>query len=277
MVSIIVPIYNSQMYLERCLRSIELQNYRNIEVIMIDDGSTDHSRDIMEKFASKDKRFMAVYKENSGVSDCRNLGMSMAKGEYFQFVDSDDWIPNDSTQRLVRAMEDTGSNMVIGDFKRVIKTNIVHKGHIDVTGKLTRAEFASYMMQAPANFYYGVMWNKLYDASIIRKNKLVCSELNWCEDFQFNLEYLQFVDGVAVTHAPVYYYVKRKGSLVDTQVDLLSTVRTKKKLFEYYKVLYEDLDLYEKHKLRIQAFYVEFARDMKRRPKRQRESKKLVV
>lgn len=269
MVSIIVPVYNAEKYLERCLRSIQLQTYKEIEVIMINDGSTDHSRIIMDRFASADSRFIAIHKENGGVSSCRNIGMQLAEGEYLQFVDSDDWIPADSTGMLVDFMEKYEADMVIADFKRVIRNNIITKGHIDRTGFLTRMEFASYMMQAPANFYYGVMWNKLYKSEIIRKNNLMCSdELDWCEDFQFNLEYLQYINGVAVTHEPVYYYVKRKGSLVDTQVDLMSTVKTKKRLFEYYKVLYEDLDLYEKHKLRIQAFYVEFARDMKRRPEK---------
>lgn len=269
MVSIIVPVYNAEKYLERCLRSIQLQTYKEIEVIMINDGSTDHSRIIMDRFASADSRFIAIHKENGGVSSCRNIGMQLAEGEYLQFVDSDDWIPADSTGTLVDFMEKYEADMVIADFKRVIRNNIITKGHIDRTGFLTRMEFASYMMQAPANFYYGVMWNKLYKSEIIRKNNLMCSdELDWCEDFQFNLEYLQYINGVAVTHEPVYYYVKRKGSLVDTQVDLMSTVKTKKRLFEYYKVLYEDLDLYEKHKLRIQAFYVEFARDMKRKPEK---------
>ncbi|MDD6572973.1 MAG: glycosyltransferase family 2 protein [Thermoflexaceae bacterium] len=266
MVSIIVPIYNAEKYLQRCLRSIQLQSYKDIEVIMIDDGSTDHSGRIMDYFAANDSRFIPIHKENGGVSSCRNIGMQIASGEYFQFVDSDDWIPADSTKNLVEAIIRDESDMVIADFKRVIRNNIITKGHIDRTGFLSRTEFASYMMQAPANFYYGVMWNKLYRAEIIRNHKLACSdELDWCEDFQLNLEYLQFVNGVSVIHEPVYYYVKRKGSLVDTQVDFMSTVRTKKRLFEYYKVLYEDLDLYEKHKLRIQAFYVEFARDTKRK------------
>lgn len=266
MVSIIVPVYNAEKYLQRCLRSIQLQSYKNIEVIMIDDGSRDHSGKIMDTFAAGDSRFIAIHKENGGVSSCRNMGMQIATGEYFQFVDSDDWIPADSTKNLVEAMERDGSDMVIADFKRVVRNHVSTKGHIDRTGFLTRTEFASYMMQAPANFYYGVMWNKLYRAEIIRNQKLICSdELDWCEDFQLNLEYLQYVNGVSVIHEPVYYYVKRKGSLVDTQVDFMSTVRTKKRLFEYYKVLYEDLDLYEKHKLRIQAFYVEFARDTRRK------------
>lgn len=266
MVSIIVPIYNAEKYLQRCLRSIQLQSYKDIEVIMIDDGSTDHSGMIMDYFATNDSRFIPIHKENGGVSSCRNIGMQIASGEYYQFVDSDDWIPADSTKNLVEAIIRDESDMVIADFKRVIRNNFITKGHIDRAGFLSRIEFASYMMQAPANFYYGVMWNKLYRAEIIRNHKLVCSdELDWCEDFQLNLEYLQFVNGVSVIHEPVYYYVKRKGSLVDTQVDFMSTVRTKKRLFEYYKVLYEDLDLYEKHKLRIQAFYVEFARDTRRK------------
>jgi len=117
-------------------------------------------------------------------------------------------------------------------------------------------------MKAPANFYYGVMWNKFYRASIIRKHKLrFPKELDWCEDFQFNMEYLQYVNGVYVILEPMYYYVKTKGSLVDTKVNFPATVRTKRILFDYYKDLYQSLDLYEDNKLKIQTFFVEFARD----------------
>ena len=113
------------------------------------------------------------------------------------------------------------------------------------------------------------MWNKLYRTAVVRANGLSCSdELDWCEDFRFNLEYLRYIQTVAVVFQPVYYYVKRKGSLVDTQVDLRTTVKTKKVLFQYYKDLYDTLDMYEDHKLRIQAFYLEFARDMERRPEK---------
>lgn len=262
MVSVIVPVYNGERTLERCLRSIQNQSYENIEVIVVDDGSSDHSEKIIEKFVDKDARFHCIRKENSGVSDSRNQAMAAAKGEYFQFVDCDDWLVKQATQELVRAAVTYECEMVISDYYRVCGRRIYEKGHIEGGPVITRAKFAEYMMEAPANFYYGVLWNKLFKADIIRRFELVCdTQLDWCEDFRFNLEYLQYVGKVGIITRPLYYYVKTKGSLVDTKVTFQQTIKTKRKLFDYYKDLYRAVDLYEENKLRIQMFYLSFAHD----------------
>ncbi|MBO5198218.1 MAG: glycosyltransferase family 2 protein [Lachnospiraceae bacterium] len=261
LVSVIIPIYNREQTLERCFCSLIHQTYKNIEIIAVDDGSTDHTWRILEKYEKLDDRIRIIRKANSGVSDSRNRGMEAASGEYFQFVDSDDWLPKDATQTLVEGML-AGADMVIADYYRVVGSRIWHRGHISEEGILERTLFAGYMMKAPANFYYGVMWNKMYRADIIRQEGLECSkELDWCEDFRFNLEYLQYVVNVCVTQKPVYYYVKTKGSLIDTKVDMKQTIRTKRILFEYYKELYQILDMYEANRLKIQSFFIEFARD----------------
>ena len=153
--------------------------------------------------------------------------------------------------------------MVISDYNRVRGRTIMVRGHVEAGPVLTRTRFAENMMSAPANFYYGVLWNKFYKADIIRRFALQCdTQLDWCEDFRFNLEYLQYVGKVGVINKPLYYYVKTKGSLVDTQAGSLQlTMKTKRKLFDYYKDLYQTLDLYEGNKFRIQMFYFSFAHD----------------
>lgn len=269
MVSIIVPVYNGERSIERCLRSIQNQSYKNIEVLVVNDGSTDHTEKVIKKYAGNDARFRCIEKENSGVSDSRNIAMAQAKGEYFQFVDCDDWLVKQATEELVRTAQLYDCDMVISDFYRVRGKKIMVKGHIDAGPVITRTKFAEYMMEAPANFYYGVLWNKLFKADIIKKFGLSCdTELDWCEDFRFNLEYLQYVGNVGVIEKPLYYHVKTKGSLVDTQgSNVQLTIRTKRKLFEYYKELYQALDLYEENKFRIQMFYLSFAHDKSKKPK----------
>lgn len=266
LITIIIPIYNREQTLERCLCSVLRQTYSHLEVIAVDDGSTDHSRVILEKYQKKDSRLRVVRKENSGVSESRNLGLQLAQGEYIQFVDADDWITRDATETLLKSMQ-AGSEMVITDYYRVIGRKIWIKGHIPVSSLMSRAEFAKYMMKSPANFYYGVTWNKFYRMDIIRDNALFFSrELDWCEDFKFNLEYLKYVSNIQVETKPIYYYVKTKGSLVDSKIDLRETIRTKRILFGYYKELYQALDMYEENKLKIQSFYLEFARDKIKAP-----------
>ncbi|MGN1180184.1 MAG: glycosyltransferase family 2 protein [Suilimivivens sp.] len=269
MVSIIVPVYNGEKTIERCLRSIQNQSYRNIEVIVVNDGSVDHTEKVIQKYVKNDERFHYIKKDNSGVSDSRNMAMAVAKGEYFQFVDGDDWIVKQATEEFVKTAQLYDCDMVISDFYRVRGRKIMVKGHIDAGPVITRTKFAEYMMEAPANFYYGVLWNKLFKADIIRKFGLICdTELDWCEDFRFNLEYLQYVGNVGVIDRPLYYYVKTKGSLVDTQAGSFQlTIKTKRKLFDYYKELYKSIDLYEENKLRIQMFYLSFAHDKSKKKK----------
>lgn len=262
LVSIIVPVYNGEKTIERCLASLRNQTYKNIEVIVADDGSSDHTRRVLGKYADLDKRFRIIYKKNTGVSDSRNTGIEAAKGKYIQFADGDDWLTKDAVRRLVEISERSRCDMVISDFYRVVGKNIYKKGHIKKEGLITRREYATSMMEAPANFYYGVLWNKFFRADIIRREELKCTlQLDWCEDFQFNLEYLQYAEHIFVDRQAYYYYVKTKGSLVDSQINISQTVRTKRILFDYYKELYESMDLYRTNRIKIRLFYLFFAMD----------------
>ena len=120
LVSIIVPVYNAQSHLSRCLESICGQEYKNLELIVINDGSKDKSLPVCEEFRKKDSRILLVDKANSGVSDTRNLGLKLASGKYVEFVDSDDYLDPDFTERLVAAAEENEADFVIAPYKMVI-------------------------------------------------------------------------------------------------------------------------------------------------------------
>ena len=145
-VSIIVPIYNAQKTLERCIESILNQDFSDFELLLIDDGSKDDSGKICDVYAKKDHRVRVIHKENSGVSASRNLALQEAKGEYLQFLDADDWITPNATRLLVESLEQNHCDMVIADFYRVIKERLSHKGSIDEDGVLSREEFANFMI-----------------------------------------------------------------------------------------------------------------------------------
>jgi glycosyltransferase involved in cell wall biosynthesis len=262
LVSIIVPVFNREQTIERCLCSIRNQTYKNFEVLMVNDGSEDHSLRILRKYQSLDSRFRLLDKEHSGVSESRNLGISQAKGEYLQFLDADDWLVKEATETFVFYAKKYDVDMVIADYYRVSGTKIRNLGSIPVQEMMTREKFAEYMMKAPANFYYGVMWNKFFRASIIKSFQLNCLEtLNWCEDLWFNLRYLLYVKSVYVAKIPIYYYVKTEGSLTSSSFDVKKIVRTKKILFEQYKKLYQEFDLYDENRWKIRLFYIAIAHD----------------
>ena len=262
LVSIIVPVYNAEKTLDRCIRSILLQEYRNIELILVNDGSTDRSLPICRYWSEKDSRVTVVEKHNSGVSESRNIGMETASGEYLQFVDSDDWISENSTGAMVRRAEETQSDLVIAKFYRVVNGIQEEKGNIKADIVLNKKEFMTIMMKEPANYYYGVMWNKLYRRDILSAHRIrCCTDLSWCEDFLFNLDYMRYAETFACLNVPVYYYVKTKNSLVSREGSLNNVIRMKLKLFGIYRDLFERMELYDKHRAQVRKFFIAYAKD----------------
>ena len=265
MVSIIVPIYNAEQYLRRCVDSILNQEYTDYELLLVNDGSTDASGDICEEYGDRDPRVIVIQKENTGVSDSRNRALDRARGKYLQFLDSDDWITPDATRLFVRAAEEYGCDMVISDFYRVVGERLSPKGDIEEEGVLTREEFAAHMMENPADFYYGVLWNKLYRRDIVEEHNLrMDTDISWCEDFMFNLEYIRYAKVFYALHAPIYYYVKRKGSLASQGINISKTVKMKLNVFEYYNNFYKHVleeEDYEKNRLQVYRFFIDAAGD----------------
>ncbi len=265
LVSIIVPVYNAEKTIERCISSILNQTYKDFELLLLDDGSTDASGEICDACAGKDARIRVLHKENSGVSDTRNQGIAMARGEYLQFLDSDDWITPEATGFFVGAATKYQCDMVIADFYRVVGERVSQKGNIEEEGIMDRAEYAANMMQKPADFYYGVLWNKFYKRSIIEKYQLkMDTSISWCEDFMFNMEYVRHIHTIYAMKVPVYYYVKTKGSLVSQGLSMKKVIQMKRTVFacynDFYKDIFDDAD-YEKRRGQVYRFLFDAASD----------------
>lgn len=263
-VSIIVPVYNAETALHRCIESILHQSCADFELLLVDDGSKDDSGAICDEYAAKDSRIRVFHKENGGVSAARNLALDVARGKYLQFLDSDDWVVPDATLLLLRAAEEHGADLVISDFYRVVGERVSVKGDIEEDRVLSREEYAEHMMANPADFYYGVLWNKLYRRDIVQDHRIrMDEEISWCEDFLFNLEYIRFARRFYALNVPLYYYVKTKGSLA-SQISISKTVRMKLSMFEYYNRLYQEIfdeEEYEKHRLKVYRFLLDAAGD----------------
>ena len=251
LVSIIVPVYNVQNSVARCLESICAQTWKNIEIILVNDGSRDESFSVCEQFREKDPRIVLVDKSNSGVSDTRNCGMTLASGKYVQFVDSDDYIEPDFTERLVTAAETNNADLVIAPYWMVIPANSCKAGQAleslqenlgieekrpdDVReygflpeGIYDRDTFALRLMEKPASFFYSVLWNKLYRRDILVDNHLqFTSEVRWAEDLVFNLEYILYANVFVSIPKAGYHYVQNPQSICHTQINLASIVQNK--------------------------------------------------
>ena len=264
-VIIIVPVYNAENTIPRCIESILNQEYSDFELLLVNDGSTDGSGAVCDAYAARDARVRVIHKENTGVSDTRNAALDQARGTYLQFLDSDDWITPDATSSLVRAAESAQCDLVVSDFYRVVGERVSQKGDIDDDGVMTREEYAAHMMENPADFYYGVLWNKLYRRSIVEAHHLrMDPEISWCEDFMFNLEYIRYAETFRALQVPIYYYVKTKGSLANQSLTISKTVKMKLTVFEYYQRFFKsvlDEEEYEKSRLKVYRFLLDAAGD----------------
>ncbi len=264
-VSVIVPVYNASRTLKRCVDSILKQDFRDFEVILVDDGSHDDSVRIAVDYEISDPRVRSLTKENGGVSSARNMGLDAATGEWVAFVDSDDWLPMDAVKLLVRETEAQEADMVIGDFYRVFEGKICLKGGIDRGGVISRDKYAEAMMKAPADLYFGVLWNKLYRRDLIEKHHVRMDEsVSYGEDVIFNLEYLLYAKDIAVLKAPVYYYIRTPGSLIEQHVSLNGIVTMKRNVVRYYDSFYKqvfDERTYQERRAVILSIYLAVSTD----------------
>ena len=206
MISVIVPVYKVETYLEQCLDSILCQTYRDLEILLIDDGSPDRCGEICDRYAAADPRIRVFHTENRGLSAARNLGIDHARGEYLGFVDSDDWIEPDMYERLLRAVEENGADIAVcgrvreyPDRKEII---LPEAGILDREGAV-RAHVKLEIRHAA--------WDKLYRRACFADIRY--PEGRVCEDIATTYRTLLRADKVVKIAAPLYHYRDRAGSI----------------------------------------------------------------
>ncbi len=217
MISVIVPMYNCEDYIVSLLDSLLIQTYRKFEIILIDDGSTDKTLEVVNAFQwshKDDLNIKLLSIEHKGVSAARNKGIDAAEGDYIRFLDSDDLIPEGSMAALVCPMgEDGAVDLVIGKFRSAPYVKM-YCGPSNLLGEKSMQDFVEDFVNYPRSFYYGVTWNKLYKKAIIDKNRIRFNEdIEWCEDFLFNLEYYHYCQNIWYLSDIVSIYTLRDDGL----------------------------------------------------------------
>lgn len=237
-ISIIVPIYNVEQYLSRCVESLTAQTYKNVEIVLVDDGSTDSSGDIANELSKKDNRIVVYHKENGGLSDARNYGLKAATGEYILYVDSDDYIEVDACQKLVEKAQ-PGIDFVIGAYKEIGRDGIIERRHSDiVAGKKYEAkEFV--ILSIKQNEWYAPAWLNLYRRDFLLKNNLFFKKGRLFEDHQMLPRLFLAADAVIYVDYPFYNYVIRNNSI-------MTSGNRKKKMEMSFSNYNEWMDLFEK-------------------------------
>lgn len=219
LISIIVPVYNVEKYLDRCIMSLVNQSYSNLEIILVNDGSTDYSLNVCEKWKSRDDRIILINKENGGLSDARNAALEIVKGEYVSFVDSDDYISPVFIEKLYESIVLSQSDLCQCDFKKVKETESVDNSLmsfnyvIETFDKITALEFL-----IKGKKINQVVWNKLYKKCLFDNLRFEYGKLN--EDDFFTYQVLSRCSKVSYINIPLYYYLIREGSIMGTQYSI---------------------------------------------------------
>ena len=254
LVSVIVPVYNAEATVESCVQSILRQEYPHLEVLVVNDGSRDHSLGILQRLAAEDPRVKVFDQPNGGVASARNLALANASGTYVQFVDSDDTLPSTATGSMVQAMEAHQCDMAIARYREIISGSCHLRGHLKTDSVMTQPQFLAQMAKRPNSFYYAALWNKLYRRDIICRNHIICDPaLPWGEDFAFNTCYMAHAKSIAVLERPVYDYVRNPKGLAFTTgsrvlLHPVAAMGIKMTLYRYYKELYTAVGLYEEYR-----------------------------
>ena len=213
LISVIVPVYKVEKYLNKCVESIVNQTYKNLEIILVDDGSPDNCPKMCDEWAEKDARIKVVHKPNGGLSDARNAGMAVATGEYIAFVDSDDWINEKYIELLYNAVKDNNTKMSACDVEFVYDEdyNCITCEVPDI--KLYSAEDAlAALIQGKE--VRAVAWNKLYHKNLLQDECFKVGKLH--EDEFFTYKIIDKCDCVAYVDCRLYYYVQRSNSIMTT-------------------------------------------------------------
>lgn len=266
-VSVIVPIYNVEKYLDRCMESLVNQVLEDIEIIMVDDGSTDSSPIICDEYAKKDERVKVIHKKNAGLGMARNSGLDVANGEYVAFIDSDDFIDRRAFKEMYEAAKLYEADMCMaGYYKFNSKNGTSKKIELFESTKVLNGDEAksvSYKMvgsapEAVSDEYFGMsVWKNLYSLKLLKEmNVLFCSEREFVsEDAIFHLSLVPKMNTIVTLNNCYYYYCD------NDDVSLSSTFRDSK--FDEYKKLYikevellSKVDLLEYGKLYISRMFL---------------------
>lgn len=228
MISVIVPVYNVESYLERCIESILNQTYRNLEIILINDGSTDGSKEICDKYRRKDSRVIVVNQDNKGVSSARNLGLELAKGDYIAFVDSDDYLEKDMYELLINCSNESNADIIVCGFLQMNSKGEKKESFIkNSSGLINSFEcMKRYFNDSEIKEIMYAPWNKLFKKEVLRSVRFD-ENLSMGEDILFIFRCLENSQYIFINNQCKYNYIYRVDSAMRTKFS--------EKRFDYIK------------------------------------------
>lgn len=214
LVSVVIPIYNAQNFLDKCLDSVLKQTYTNLEVILVNDGSTDNSFELCKNYEEADSRIKLIDCQNGGPSKARNIGIENVTGEFIFFIDADDWIEQTTIEQLIEEYDINKTDLIISDYRKITKYGIVTSGHENyfhndtVLDSYEILEYVRTYLTKPNRFpLFVYSWGRLFKSSIIKDNDIRFDEsLRTYEDVNFNFEYLKYTQNLSFLLNKAFYF-----------------------------------------------------------------------
>ena len=246
-ISIIIPVYNTADYLDTCMQSVVSQTYINLEIIVIDDASTDSSSSILDHWTHKDPRIQVIHKQcHSGVSASRNIGLQHATGEFIAFVDSDDWLSPDTICSLHKWISKTSADIVFGGYNRVRKNDIVSIVPAPSSGTIVNHEEALMhcIPQRGVGRYDLFIWNKLFRRKVLLdKEKLIQFDpsFNYCEDVLWLIQIILNSQKIVFWHGAGYNYISMRPGNTWSQLSTYTNLSYCESAYKVNCIVYQKL------------------------------------
>ena len=253
-ISVIIPIYNSEKWMKKCLDSIVLQTYENLEILCINDGSTDGSLAIMEEYAARDKRIRIINQENKGLSGSRNVGMAEATGEYFTFIDSDDWLQLGTYQKFIDVLQKENRTIDIFLFDGLIwqegqslknVTDFMMIFGFDEWGDFSKSHFKTIREHKNPLHNTMAVWDKIFRTDWYRKYNYQFMDRMLAQDRLFSAQTYLSTDNVYVLTDYLYGYRSREGSMCHSKGDNVFNLMT---ICDKVKEVYKENNFFEERK-----------------------------
>ncbi len=265
-VSIVIPVYNAEKYLNRCIESVINQTFSEIEVIALNNGSTDNSLNILKEYAKRDKRIRIIDNDNIGVSEARNIGVMESKGKYIVFVDSDDWIDSNMIEILYKNISINSCDLVmctyVREFENHSKEKVfnLHEVNLYVDNEINEQllrKLVGPVGKELSNPEYldalGTVWAKMYKASILKEKYLRfidLREIGSGEDTLFNIYVFNEVNKVILLNKPMYHYWRGNSNSITSRY-IPNFVEKRRNYFNYMKNFIKDNDLGNKYEIAL--------------------------
>lgn len=238
LVSIIVPVYNVEKYLRQCIDSIINQTYKNIEIILVDDGSTDNSGKICDEYAKKDKRIKVIHKKNGGLSDARNVGIEKATGETLSFVDSDDFVEEDMIETMFNELIKKNVKIVVHGYYIKKAEKIAHK---KINEEKVISDMEAIKLCFCDNNFGFYVWNKIYKKELFEKIRFPKGKNS--EDRYVVPRLIKNAKEVYYNSSPIYYYLQRDESIVHSKEKInFDALDADNYLVKYIEENYKELE-----------------------------------